>query len=344
MTGRLFQISLLVATLLPFCMVALPRSASALTVITAISLLGGTHVMATAYLYAAPNAFVGIPNWKWTCVAAPIALMAAVFVALMAFPIWALAAFMLVYIHFGIWHFGRQNLGVVTFSTRIGRARPMNAFERWSIMAGVVAGMCAAYTTFAPSLMLNTSYFPVDASWAAPFFSRLWYLGAAIYVVIVPITLAYIWLNWNQYDAATLLLYLAGVLFFVPMFLTADSLIAISSWAVAHGLQYLVFLAFHAGAKTRPSLSGILPPVILIAMAGAGYLIWNTYPSWGEQLAKVGFAAVLAINLAHYWVDMFMWRFRTPERRKWLAESYPFLTGPTAPAAPKPVARAAVAN
>jgi len=327
MMGRLFQIALLVTTLTPFAMVALPRSSNVLSVFTALSLLGGTHVMSTAYLYMTPNAFIGIPNWRLTLVAAPIALMAAVFVALMTFPIWALTLFMLVYIHFGIWHFGRQNLGVLSFAARISHRRPMDKFERWSIMAGVIAGMCAAYTTFAPSLMLDTQYYPVDGAWAAPFFSRLWYAGAAIYVALVVTTAGYVVMHRHQYDSVTLPLYLASVFFFVPMFITNDPLIAISSWAVAHGLQYLVFLAFHAGVRVRPSLSGVLPPIVLIAIAYVGYLLWNTYPFWGEQLARIGFAAVLAINLAHYWVDMFMWRFRTPERRKWLAEAYPFLAG-----------------
>jgi hypothetical protein len=334
-TGRLFQISLLLATLLPFGMVALPHSAGVLAVITAISLLGGTHVMATGYLYTVPNAFIGIPRWRLTVVAAPLVLMAATFAALMTLPTWALGAYMLVYIHFGLWHFGRQNLGVVAFAARISHGRPMDAFERWSIMAGVVAGMCGAYTSFAPAMMLNTSYFPVDATWAAPFFSRLWYAGAAIYIAVIPAALIYLWINRARYDAPTLALYVTSIGFFVPMFLATDPLIAVSSWATAHGLQYLVFLTFHAGSQTRPSLGGIIPPIALIAMAGTGYLLWNTHPQWNEQLARIGFAAVLSINLAHYWVDMFMWRFRTPERRKWLAESYPFLAGPSAGPAAK---------
>src|SRR5262249_42933025 len=126
---------------------------------------------------------------------------------------------------------------------------------------------------------------------------------------------------------------LTSVLFFVPLFVTADPLIAVSSWAVAHGLQYLVFLAFHAGGKTRPSVGGMLPMAILFAAAGAGYVLWDMHPAWGPHLARLGASAVLAINLAHYWVDMFLWRFRTPERRQWLAEGYPFLGGRPAPAA-----------
>jgi len=325
--GRVFQLALLVATLLPFCMVTLPRSSDVLAVITAISLLGGTHVMATAYLFASPTAFVGVPHWQLTLVAAPLVLMAAVFVAVFAFPMWALVLFMLVYIHFGIWHFGRQNLGVVTFAVRISHGRPIDPFERRTIMAGVIAGMCAAYTAFAPSLMLNTNYFPIDAAWAAPIFSPLWYLGAVIYAALIPIALVHTWRNRQRYDPPSLALYLTSVLFFVPLFVTADPLIAVSSWAVAHGLQYLVFLAFHAGGRTRPSVGGMVPIATLLVAAGAGYMLWNMHPAWGPQLARIGASTVLAINLAHYWVDMFLWRFRTPERRRWLADGFPFLAG-----------------
>src|SRR5262249_39122560 len=164
--GRVFQLSLVLATLIPFAIVTLPRAVAPLAIAAALSLLGGTHVMATAYLYATPNAFYGVPHWQWTVVIGPLALMAAVFGALMSLPPWALGAFMLVYVHFAIWHFGRQNLGVVTFSARIGTKRSMTQAERWSIMAGVVAGMCAAYTTFAPAMMLHPAFFQVDATWA----------------------------------------------------------------------------------------------------------------------------------------------------------------------------------
>jgi hypothetical protein len=60
------------------------------------------------------------------------------------------------------------------------------------------------------------------------------------------------------------------------------------------------------------------------------------------MVARVAIATVAALTLAHYWVDMFLWRFRTPERRKWLAENYPFLVGgPSAVPAPAAIHAAA---
>jgi hypothetical protein len=44
------------------------------------------------------------------------------------------------------------------------------------------------------------------------------------------------------------------------------------------------------------------------------------------------FAVIMALTLAHYWIDAFLWRFRTPARRAWLART-PFLGGAGGPAA-----------
>ena len=332
MNGRVFQYSLLTVTLVPITLALLPRSSDVVAVSTAMGLIAGTHVFSTLYLYLTPDVFEGVRNWRWTVIAAPIALMAAVFLLLLAMPTWTLILFMLIYIHFGIVHFGRQNLGVLTFSVRIGRQRPMDSFERRTIMAGVIAGMCAAYTAFAPQLMLP-SYFPIDPTPIAPYFLKLWYLGAAIYVVLVPLAVYHAFKERSNYDAPSLMLYLTSVMFFVPLFLTADPLIAVSSWAVAHGLQYLIFLAVHAGSRTRATIAGLMPVATLIVVVYVGYLLWNTYPQWGnETLARIGAAAVVAINLAHYWVDMFLWKFQTPERRKWLFAHYAFLATARRPA------------
>jgi hypothetical protein len=329
--GTTFQYALVSATLLPFIAVALPRQTAVLALITGISLVAGTHVTATAYLYCTRHAFAGVAKWQWSVVAAPIGLITAVFVALLAVPLPALVLFMLIYLHFGVVHFGRQNLGVLTFSTRISSGRPIDPFERYTIIAAVVAGVSATYVAFAPALSLNTSLFPIDVSPLTPVFSRLWYIGAGIYVVLIPLVLARIWSRRSQYDLCSLVLYLASVFFFLPLFITSDPLIAVTSWTTAHGLQYLVFLGFHAGRTARKGLFGWVSVAILLGAGGAGYIIWQAAATaqidgWiGPGFMRAAAAVVLALTLAHYWVDMFLWRFRNAERRRWLTDGYPFL-------------------
>jgi hypothetical protein len=339
MQGRVFQYLLLGATLLPFATPLLPQSSVILALVFVIGLIGGTHVPATAYLFFSRDICAGVPNWKWTIVVAPLILIALVFIFCLAMPTQALMAFMLIYIHFGIWHFGRQNLGVVSFSVRIGRARPMNPFERHTINAGVLAGMCAAYTAFGPSLLLHPTLFPLPVSAAAPYLEKLWYVGAAVYAVLIPIVFYHIWNSRENYDLPSAFLYLSGVLFFLSLFLTTNPVLAVGAWSMAHGLQYQLFLIFHAKSRMRTTVAGLLPGVVLILAATAGYLLWTTYPSWSPLwLARTGGAAVVGINLAHYWVDMFLWRFQTPERRAWLREHYSFLGGVPAIPAPRQAA------
>ncbi len=113
--------------------------------------------------------------------------------------------------------------------------------------------------------------------------------------------------------------------FLLPIFLTNNALFSFAAWTVAHGLQYVVFLAFHAGAKPRPVIS----LAFLLTTVVAGYAIWQFcghIQNGSDVFAiKVAVATITAITLVHYWVDQFLWRFNSPERRKWLATSYPFL-------------------
>jgi hypothetical protein len=341
LSANSFRVSVLAATILPIFialgMQATPLmrvfpgivttfySSSLAAVFTVMGTISAAHVCSTAYLLFNPKEYVGVKNATLVLVLIPIGLFTATFIVLLAMPLWTAMIFMLIYIHYGMWHFGRQNLGVLSFVSRISRAAPMNDFERKTIMAGVIAGMFAAYSLFAPALMLNQKAFPFDVTDINSFFSSLWYVGAAINVILVPLTLWYVWTHRAAYDVWTALTYLASVFFFLPIFLTKNALFSFAAWTVAHGLQYVVFLAFHAGAKPRPVIS----LAFLLATVVAGYVIWQFcgHIQNGSDLfaIKAAVATITAITLVHYWVDQFLWRFNSPERRKWLATNYPFL-------------------
>jgi hypothetical protein len=351
-SGNSFRLCVLAATMLPLLVaigmqsspfiiqsspfmrfapnfVAGALSSSLTTTFVFMGTLSTAHVFSTAYLLFNPREYAGVKSAGTVFVLLPIVLIVLTFIILLTTQLWTAMIFMLVYIHYGMWHFGRQNLGVLSFVSRISLSRPMNQFERQTIMAGIIAGMTAAYSLFAPALMLNQKAFPFDVSSVNSIFSNLWWIGAAINVVLVPLVLLHVWSHRQEYDWTAGLTYLASVFFFLPIFLSNNSLFTFAAWTIAHGLQYVVFLAFHAAGKPKP----VLPLAFLAASVFGGYAIWQVCGKiqGGEDVfaIKVAVATITGITLVHYWVDQFLWRFNTPERRKWLAESYPFLVAQT---------------
>lgn len=343
--GTAFRIGVIGATLLPlslalgsflFALIAshAPRSlaylfgfgsVTAAQVFAVMGTLSAAHVMSTSYLLFNPNEYRGVWRPGLSLIGIPLVLFGATFLVLLASPLWTVLAYMLLYLHFGMLHFGRQNLGVLSFVSRIALRRAMTPFERRTIMAGVIAGIFATYSIFAPALGLNQKAFPFDLTRIQPVFSSLWYVGAAINVVLVPVTLAYAVRHRCEYDWSTLTVWLASVFFFLPMFLTNTPLFALGAWTMAHGLQYVVFLFFHAAGKSRPLVSIIFLGAAIVA----GILIWKlsaiAQASDATTVIKVAVATITAITLVHYWVDQFLWKFSAPERRKWLVENYSFL-------------------
>jgi hypothetical protein len=330
-TGARFRAAIVIATLAPFAIaIALagqpPFAVRGLSAVFALlGWLSTAHVMSTAYILLNPADHVGVRSPRLTLLAVPLLLLGATFAALLGLPLGATLAFMLVYVHYGMWHFGRQNIGVLTFVSRVSLARPVNGFERTTIMLQVAAGMFAAYAVFAPGLMLNPRVYPFDLSMIDPVLQLGWYVGLAINVALVPMVAWHMIGNWRDYDPPTAVIYLAAAFFYLPVFVTRNPLIALTAWTVAHGLQYLVILAFHAASRPRP----LLATAGLAAAVAGGYLVWRVSGEvqGGDDVmaVKIAVALITGLTLVHYWVDQFLWKFNTPERRAWLLQHYGFL-------------------
>ena len=127
--------------------------------------------------------------------------------------------------------------------------------------------------------------------------------------------------------------YLACVFFFLPIYLSTDPIFLVTSWTVAHGIQYLAILAFHAGEAGRLQRGArALGPLLAFGVSLAiGVGLWLAADREAQDpsstLAKLLLATTIALTLAHYWIDQFLWRLRSPTRRAWLARSFSFLSG-----------------
>ncbi|MBV9331267.1 MAG: hypothetical protein JOZ55_06920 [Alphaproteobacteria bacterium] len=298
-------------------------------------LFAAPHVMATLYLFFERRDYAGVPRPGVTLLAIPLALLALNVAVLLAAPMGAVLAYMLFFVGFTIWHFGRQNAGLVSLANRIAGRKRKDRFEETTILLGNVAGLLGAYHAFAPvAFMLKPAAWPLDLSVVDPVLSRVWYAGAALLAGLVPFVLYRVAAGWKAREAMARILYAASVFFFAPLYLSRNPLFAVGTWAFAHGAQYLVLLSFHAGARARANrgLEALKPLALFLVPLFAGVVLWQ----FGARLQNRGSATEIRLALAalngltimHYWVERYLWRFSIPERRAWLEESFAFLRLP----------------
>jgi hypothetical protein len=302
-----------------------------------LNLIAAPHVVTTLYLMLDRDQLDGVPKPALTVYVAPALLVLLTFGVLLAAPLEVVAAFMLAFVFYGMWHFGRQNVGITSFAVRVGCGRSLDRLERWTLNAGMLGGFFAAYRAFGPSLMLQPDLWPFDLSVLEPMLSRMWLVGIGLYVLLVPITICTVAVRRRGHSLLTVVTYVGSVLFFLPTYLSDNGLFLVTSWTVAHGVQYLVMLTFHAiGTGKHRSGRKVFEPFLVFGGAlGAGIVLWlltDQYARTGDATtAKLLIATTIGLTLAHYWVDQFLWRLSAPARKAWLARSFSFLGSPAAP-------------
>src|SRR5262249_10978205 len=126
--------------------------------------------------------------------------------------------------------------------------------------------------------------------------------------------------------------FLTLTLFFAPMFLSTNIDVAFFSYAIAHGLQYLVFMTvLVVSVAAREGRRGISGPMLLIVLAiGVPVAVlgfWMTDLKTSER-ARSSFAIATALDfvvgmilggtLAHFVVDAGAWRLSQPTIRQFV--------------------------
>lgn len=337
-SGRLFLLLLVGATLGPAFIALIKISSEGMVqdaahkALRLFQLLAAPHVAATLYLFLERRDYAGTPRPALNLLAIPAALFVVTALVLFMAPMPVVLGYVILSVVFTIWHFGRQNLGLVSFANRIAGDRAGSRIERITLNLGMAAGMLGAYRAFASqSFLLNPGTWPLDLSLVDPVLSRLWYGGAAIYVGLAPVVALHICRHWRPGRRLALTLYGSGVFFFLPMYLSRDPLFTLGTWAFSHGLQYLVVLAFHVASRTqsRRGLGVLASWAKFLLPLAAGVVVWEVCGrlqlGGDDTTVKAAVATLSGLTLMHYWVERQLWRFSNPERRAWMVESFAFL-------------------
>lgn len=331
--GRAFSISLLGVTVLPIALILnAPYFLPMAWGVDFFLAVASAHVFATVYLLTDRGNLHFILDHPVQLIVMPILLfMACILVFITpANPLFT-PAIMLFFLY-QTWHFGSQNIGVAMFISLSERGIAINKSEKNIIRLGTVCGMLGVLSALYLDFMIGQQYVRVDEGLLRTirFLHDIGAIAAAALAGWAFLLLLKAWRR-NQFLYGVAIFLSATFLF--SMYLSDNYMIAVASFSIAHGLQYVVFLAAHSVSSSRTShgrslrfQAYLLPPVALVAIIGIGHLIWTRAPALqSEQFPLVGLSILLGLTLSHFWVDQFMWRMRNAERAKWVKENFGFI-------------------
>lgn len=327
---KIFDYCLIFVTVTPIIFIVAEKTGAYQDYLLAAAMttLANTHVFATTYLFSDSKVreFVMADRIRFLLV--PVLIMIASIAALQYSPLWVSFGFILFYIHYQAYHYGKQNLGIASFSSIGSRRIGVSAFERHTIQLGMLCGVMGAYMALAPELMIRKHY-GFDLSLTDRVFRPLALASSYLYAVVLVAAIYHAIANLRQWPRYAVL-YLLSVAFFVPSYMSGSPYVTFLSYATAHGLQYLVFLSFHA--KGSVDKKGFILPIMFLLLAVAtGDWLWNNIyflvgiVDTSQVLIKIALGIIFGLTLVHFWFDQNLWKLSRSDRREWMRDRYAFL-------------------
>jgi hypothetical protein len=320
-TWQLFLAMVSLATLFPFVALpyaqhVIPGTASAQTLLAAVIFIGANfHVGASAWFYTDTTMYTHFRAQPVRYVVIPALLIVGGAIVFQVVPgalrPWLLAGFFI----WQLWHYQKQNVGLLSFVAAGTDGVPLDIWERRTLMLAAIAGILGFF-----------SLTKIGLTAFAPELATLHQLGAAVYL-LVPLALGIAVMKNPALRANGLRLgfLVMGSLFFLPTFLFGDAVSATLSYAMAHGLQYLVFMGVVSVGRRSPVASVLM----LLALATVGAFALNAavvapdiadFP-WGFA----AYGAFLGAVMAHFVLDAGVWRLREPFQRGYMRKKFYFV-------------------
>lgn len=315
---RRFLAALAVASLLPLVALTLARLFAPPGLGTfnfALAFVAtGFHVALTPFFYFEPELAELRRQHPVRFVWAPLALCVGTAAIVLAdhatFP-WVV----LFYFIWQLYHFQRQNVGVLAFVSSMLKVSRTTRLENVSIELAAYAGILGF-------LALDGVPLPLLGSFSGTLMS-VGMLAQAIAAALA----VFAWIvrfrseGWSWFSPWHMLL----TLFFAGTFLVPSLDYAFGTYAYAHGLQYIIFMYLLSFSRGRASAR--LSPFALTAGGFAGALVLTVIADramfqWSRDAI---FAIYLGLVMSHFVVDAIVWRLSEPTQRGYVRRAFSFV-------------------
>lgn len=220
----------------------------------------------------------------------------------------------LVYFSWLLWHYGKQNWGILCLFS-FGTKSPMpSASERHICTVAPIFGTLGALSGFTQ----------VKDTIIASLLPALYWVGltgtlavtaATVFVVVRQLA--------KSIDPLRTAMTAVAGLFYLPTFVSAQY--GVLAYATAHACQYFVMMYVMAGDRKQRATIARLIVITLLAIVGY-YAVSSVNSSalWGEAVI-VTVAIGTGITMTHFFLDSRLWRLREPFQRGAVKDSFAFL-------------------
>ncbi|MBS0219989.1 MAG: hypothetical protein JSR91_04525 [Proteobacteria bacterium] len=317
-----FVILVSIATVLPFIVAPLteqviPEGTPGFLVFATISLLGANfHVATTGWFYFDPEMRAHFVARPLRYVVVPLLLVGGMGLAFAVID-HVLRSYIIV-AHTGwlLWHYQKQNVGLSSFVAAGTDRIPLSIWERRTLILAALPGILGVYSIL--KIM--------PAGWTNETVQQLHWLGLATYgLVAVAFCITMVRTAALRTNLLRLAFFLSGTLFFLPSYLFSNPIAANSGYAIAHGLQYLVFMGVVSIDRKR--LGPTLFKLLVIAVVGCIALDQAmAAPAWlSGRFGMVIYGMFFGAVMSHFVLDAGIWRLREPFQRNYMRRKFAFV-------------------
>ena len=319
---RGFVIAVAIATVLPFIVAPLteqviPKGTPGFLLFALINFLGtNVHVATTGWFYTDPAMRTHFRAHPARYIIGPLLLVSTTSVAFVMLDLTSLTYFLVAYTSWLLWHYQKQNVGLLSFIAAGTHSPPLSLWERRTLMLASLPGILGVFsvTTIAPE------------GWTSRTVQQLYHVGLAIYgPVAVAFCIAMFATPALRRNRLRLAFFLATTLFFLPTYLFSSQIAANGSYAVAHGLQYLVFMS--VVSIDRQNVRTTLLRLLVFAVMG-GIFLDKAMLAAGWLAGPGGMAllgAFYGLVMSHFVLDAGIWRLREPFQRSYMRRKFAFI-------------------
>lgn len=295
--------------------------------------LGTAHVPATFFFYTDRNFSHIINRHKARYIYFPLALTVSTGLVF-AFSSFTTQAYLLLfYWAWQAFHYGRQNLGIYSFASIAQGSGASLQLEKVAIDLTTLCGILGTFRIMGMGVAPEYMRGAMDYLYL---FGKYGYFAAIIFSLYVYAK------NFRQTTPLKTVFFWTLVLFFLPIYLSNDINVTFLSYAIAHGLQYIIFMGIvslggEQGERARAlRYQNALKLIGLIILVGLLFFHADTLRNF--ELVKSNqllvrsfdffFGAVLGATMAHFVVDAGAWRLSQLPQREYMTKRFGFIFKP----------------